>query len=176
MAKRRTSEKTSLLPQETIENKIFLIRGKKVMLDEDLARLYAVTTKSINRAVKRNPARFPDDFMFRLNREENESLRYQFGTSKRGGRRYFPYAFTEHGILMLSSVLNSEHAVQVNIAIMRVFVKLKEVLSAHKELAYKFKELEQRIEKHDEEIIAIFEAIRQLMEPPLEGTRERIGF
>ncbi|MGB3082813.1 MAG: ORF6N domain-containing protein, partial [Candidatus Omnitrophota bacterium] len=150
--------------------------GKKVMLDVDLARLYGIPTKSLNLAVKRNLSRFPEDFMFQLNKEEYDSLRFQFETSKRGGRRYLPHVFTEHGILMLSSVLNSERAVQMNIAIMRVFVKLKEMISAHKELAYKLKQLEGKIEKHDGEIQTIFEAIQQLMEPPPENPKRRIGF
>ncbi|MFQ5953165.1 MAG: ORF6N domain-containing protein [Candidatus Omnitrophota bacterium] len=114
--------------------------------------------------------------MFQLNKEEYDNLRFQFETSKRGGRRYLPHVFTEHGILMLSSVLNSERAVQVNIAIMRVFVKLKEMISAHKELIHKLGELERKIEKHDEEIQTIFEAIRQLMEPPPAKPKRRIGF
>ena len=145
------------------------------MLDRDLARLYGIPTKSLNLAVKRNLNRFPEDFMFQLDKEENEYLRFQFETSKRGGRRYLPYVFTEHGILMLSSVLNSERAVQVNIAIMRAFVKLRQILSTNKELAYKLKELEGKIEKHDEEIQAIFDAIKQLMTPPKKSKRE-IGF
>jgi hypothetical protein len=117
---------------EVTATKIVEIRGKKVMLDEDLAGLYGVATKSLNKAVKRNSERFPDDFMYRLTREEVRSLRFQTGTSKRGGRRYLPYAFTEQGVAMLSSVLHSKRAIQVNIAIMRVFVKLRDILSIHK--------------------------------------------
>ncbi|RJQ13807.1 MAG: ORF6N domain-containing protein [Nitrospiraceae bacterium] len=167
-----------VIPVETIQQKIFLIRGQKVMLDKDLAELYGVETFNLNKAVKRNIDRFPQDFMFQLSKEEADSLRFQIGMSKisgRGGRRYFPYAFTEQGVAMLSSVLNSKLAVHVNIAIMRAFVKLREVLSTHKELAHKFKELESRIEKHDEEIYTIFEAIRQLMSPP-EKKGAKIGF
>ncbi len=175
MVKKKSSA-AGLVPQETIESRILLIRGKKVMLDRTLAKLYGVPTKSLNLAVKRNMSRFPEDFMFQLSKKEDESLRFQFETSKRGGRRYLPYAFTEHGILMLSSVLNSERAIQVNIAIMRVFVKLKEMISAHKELMHKLGELERKVEEHDEEICSIFDAIRRLMEPPPEKPKRRIGF
>lgn len=167
-----------IIPLESIQQKIFLIRGHKVMLDKDLAELYGVETFNLNKAVKRNIDRFPQDFMFQLSKEEADSLRFQIGMSKisgRGGRRYLPYAFTEQGVAMLSSVLNSKRAVHVNIAIMRAFVKLREVLSTHKELAHKFKELENRIKKHDDEIYTIFEAIRQLMSPP-EKKRPKIGF
>ena len=163
--------------QERIERKILLIRGYKVMLDSDLAQLYGVTTKRLNEQVRRNIKRFPDDFMFQLTKKEYDSLRSHFATSKerRGGRRYLPYSFTEQGVAMLSSVLNSERAIQVNIAIMRVFVKIRKILSTHKELAYKLSQLERKIEKHDEEIQAIFEAIRQLMIPP-EKSKRQIGF
>ncbi len=176
MGKRKKTVMTGLISQKTIAGKILLIRGKKVMLDKDLAILYGVPTKSLNLAVRRNKNRFPKDFMFQLNRAESESLRFQFETSKRGGRRYLPYTFTEHGILMLSSVLNSERAAQVNIAIMRVFVKLKEMVVTHKELMHKLAELERKVEKHDGEICAIFEAIRKLMEPPPAKRKREIGF
>ena len=166
-----------LIPQEIIERKIYLIRGQKVMLSTHLAKLYGVKTKVLIQAVKRNIKRFPKDFMFQLSWEEAQSSRSQFVTLKKGQNiKYLPYAFTEQGVAMLSSVLNSERAIQVNIAIMRAFVKLREILSTHKELAYKLKELETKIEKHDEEIIAIFEAIRQLMAPPPEKPKPRIGF
>jgi len=154
------------------------------MLDVDLARLYGVPTKRLNEQVRRNIKRFPEDFMFQLTKNEYQnfksqflisSLRSQFATSNRGGRRYLPYAFTEQGVAMLSSVLKSERAIQVNIAIMRAFVKLREILSTHKELAHKLNELERKIEKHDAEIQAIFEAIRQLMKPPKSHPR-KIGF
>ncbi len=163
---------------EAIERKIYLIRGQKVMLDKDLAVLYGVETFNLNKAVKRNIERFPNDFMFQLTKEEYDSLIFQNGISKtegRGGRRYFPYAFTEQGVAMLSSVLRSKQAVQVNIAIMRAFVKLREILSTNKELAHKLDQLEQKIEKHDEEIKLIFDAIRQLMTPP-EPKKKEIGF
>ncbi|MDP6923425.1 MAG: ORF6N domain-containing protein [Candidatus Scalindua sp.] len=165
-------KQTGLISRETIEDKILLIRGKKIMLDSDLAVLYGVETKQLTRQVRRNVDRFPDDFMFRLTKED--FLRCQFGTSKSGGRRYSPYAFTEHGILMLSSVLNSERAIQVNIQIMRAFVKLRQIISTNKELVHKLSLLERKTEKHDTEIQAIFKAIRQLMTPP-EKTTKRIG-
>lgn len=162
---------------EKVERRIFLIRGHKVMLDSDLAELYGVGAKVLNRAVKRNRARFPEDFMFQLNAEEYRSLRYQFGTLKGRGkhRKYLPHAFTEQGVAMLSGVLNSPRAVQVNIAIMRVFVRLRQLLAGHKELAEKLAELERKLEGHDVQIRSLFEAIRQLMRPP-ESPRRRIGF
>jgi hypothetical protein len=168
-----------LVSGESIEHKILMIRGHRVMLDKDLARLYGVPIKRLNEQVKRNLRRFPGDFMFQLSKEETHSLRSQIATlnSKRGRhRKYLPYAFTEHGVAMLSSVLNSERAIQVNIAIMRTFGKLRNILSSHKELAYKLSELEHRIEKNDAEIEAIFTAIRQLMAPPPEPPKRKIGF
>jgi phage regulator Rha-like protein len=174
--------------QEVIEQKIYLIRGQRVMLSADLADLYGVTAKVLMQAVKRNADRFPEDFMFQLTHNEFKSLRSQFVTlksldrdsslsdSRRGKHsKYLPYAFTEQGVAMLSSVLRSKKAIQVNIAIMRAFVKLRQILSTNKELAQKLKELEQRIEKHDTEIHAIFEAIRQLMTPP-DKPKRSIGF
>ena len=152
------------------------IRGQKVLLDSDLAPLYGVRTKNLNKAVKRNMERFPTDFMFQLTSEEMRSLMSQIGTSKqRGGRRYRPYAFTEQGVAMLSSVLSSERAIIVSVAIMRAFVKLRRMLDANRELAQKFSELEQRVGTHDEDIAAILEAIRQLM-APTEKPRREIGF
>ena len=167
---------SNLIPQEVVENKIYLIRGQKVMLGKDLASLYGVTVKRLNEQVKRNIKRFPDDFMLVLTRQEVMNLRSQIATSRWGGERYLPCVFTEQGVAMLSSVLNSERAIQVNIAIMRAFVKLRQILSTHKELAYKLKELEARIGKHDEDIGSIFEAIRQLMAPPPEPPKRKIGF
>jgi hypothetical protein len=155
---------------------IRLFRGQKVLLDSDLARLYGVTTGNLNKAVNRNRDRFPADFVFQLTAEEAQNLIFQIGRSKgRGGRRHLPYAFTEQGVAMLSSVLKSEPAVKINIAIMRAFVKLRQALDTNRELARKFSELEQRIGKHDEEIVAILEAMRQLMAPP-EKPRREIGF
>ncbi len=167
----------AIVPVERIESRILLIRGHKVILDSDLAELYGVTTKRLNEQLKRNKERFPSDFVFQLTAEEAESLRSQFATSKpgRGGRRYRPYAFTEHGAIMAASVLNSHRAIEVSVYVVRAFVKLREVLRTHKELGQKLAELEKRMEGHDEEIMALFEAIRQLMEPP-EKPSKRIGF
>jgi len=165
-----------LVPIELIENKIYLIRGQKVMLDRDLAFLYGIQTKLLKRAVKRNISRFPDDFMFQLTKDEAEYSRCQFGTLKRGENiKYLPFAFTEHGILMLSSILNSKRAIYVNIQIMRAFVKLRTMLATHKELAAKFAELERKYEGHDHEIKQIFNVIHQLMKPLLKK-KKRIGF
>ena len=167
-----------VIPVALIEKKIYLIRGLKVMLDSDLAKLYGVSVKVLNQGVKRNISRFPEDFMFQLTKEEYDSLRSQIVTLKTGRgkhRKYLPYVFTEQGVAMLSSVLHSERAIQVNIAIMRAFVKLRQILSTHKEIAYKLTELERKVEKHDKEIKAIFDAIRQLMRPP-EKPQRRIGF
>ena len=161
---------------EQIEPRIFLIRGHKVMLSHDLAGLYGVRTKVLIQAVKRNLSRFPEDFMFVLRSQELVILRSQIVTSSWGGIRYAPHAFTEQGIAMLSSVLKSEKAIQVNIIVMRAFVKLRQVLAANQELAYKFQELERKVETHDQEIRSIFEAIRRLMEPPPEKPKPQIGF
>ena len=165
----------TLLVNEVIERKILLIRKHKVMLDKDLSKLYGVSTKRLNEQVKRNIKRFPADFMFRLTKKETNFLRSQIATSKRGGRRYPPYVFTEQGVAMLSSVLNSERAVQVNIDIVRVFVRLRQILSANTESKRKLSQLERKIEKHDTEIQAIFAAIRQLMAVS-EKPKRRIGF
>jgi len=165
-----------IIPIQQIAQMIRVIRGEKVLLDFDLAPLYGVTTGNLNKAMRRNRQRFPSDFMFQLTAAEAESLIFQFGISKgRGGRRHRPYAFTEQGVAMLSSVLKSPRAVKVNIAIMRAFVKLRKALETNRELARKFSELEQRVGKHDEEITAIIEAIRQLMAPAEKPKRE-IGF
>lgn len=169
------------IPVEIVKGKIYLIRGQKVLLDSDLAELYGVETKVLNQAVKRNMPRFPQDFMFQLSEVENagwSSLRSQFVTLKPGRgshRKYLPYAFTEQGIAMLSSVLNSDRAVQVNIAIMRAFVQMRELAGSNRELANKFAELERRVGKHDEAIHTLFDAIRQMMQPEEKG-RKSIGF
>jgi len=166
----------AMVPVEAIERKIYLIRGQKVMLSTDLATLYGVEARALNQAVKRNIARFPEDFMFQLNSSEGEWLVSQNVIPHKkylGG--YLPYAFTEQGVAMLSSILKSERAVQVNIAIMRAFVKLREILSTHKELAHKLAEHERKIEKHDGEIKVIFDAIRGLMTPP-QPKKKKIGF
>jgi hypothetical protein len=165
-----------VVPVERIQKRILLLRGQKVILSQDLADLYAVPVKALNQAVRRNRLRFPDDFMFQLNSDELENLKSQFVTSSWGGTRFFPYAFTEQGVAMLSTVLRSERAVQVNIAIMRAFVQLRQILSTHTELARKLAELEQRIEGHDTAIRSLFEAIRQLMAPPPAPPKPQIGF
>lgn len=163
----------ALIPVEMIERKILMIRGEKVMLDADLSELYGVETKMLVRAVKRNTDRFPADFMFQLDKAEFENLRFQFGTSSHwGGRRYLPYAFTEQGVAMRSSVLNSERAVKVNIEIMRAFVKLRQMLASNAELARKLNEMEK---KYDAQFKIVFDAIRQLMTPP-EPKKRKIGF
>jgi hypothetical protein len=165
-----------LIQHEAIEQRIFSVRGQKVMLDRDLAELYGVGTKVLNQAVKRNIKRFPDDFMFKLTQlEKNELVTNcdRFRTLKHS--TVTPYAFTEQGVAMLSTVINSERAIQVNITIMRTFVKLRQLSYAHKELAHKLNELERKIGKHDEDIKVIFEAIHQLMIPP-EKPRRKIGF
>jgi len=172
----QSNEPAVLVSGAEIEHAILLIRGQKVMLDRDLARLYDVETKALNRAVKRNFDRFPADFMFQLTVEEHESLRFQSGTLKRGQHsKYLPFVFTQEGVAMLSGVLRSPRAARVNIAIMRAFVRLRETLSLHKELAHKLADLERRIENHDENIRSLFDAIRQLMTLP-ETPRRQIGF
>lgn len=162
----------SLIPLEKIENKIFLIRGKKVMLDTDLAELYRVETRTLIQSIKRNIERFPEDFMFQLTKEESESLRSQSVISKRGGRRYLPYAFTEQGVSMLSSVLNSKQAIQVNIQIMRTFTKLREMIESHKDLRKKIEDMEF---KYDQQFQIVFDAIKQLIEEPVKSKR-KVGF
>jgi len=172
--KKKTS--TIAIPSELIEKRIYLVRGQKVMLDSDLAELYGVTTGNLNLAVRRNKSRFPQDFMFQLTAEEAKSLLLQTARSKgRGGRRTPPSVFTEQGVAMLSSVLRSEQAVQVNIAIMRAFVRLRELLVIHKDLANKIEDLERQDAEHDAKFRVVFEAIRELVEqtPP---PKQSIGF
>jgi hypothetical protein len=168
---------TATIPAEVIQKRILLIRGQKVILDATLAELYGVETKNLARAVRRNLRRFPTDFMFTLSTKEWSNLRCQFGTSSgHGGRRYRPYAFTEQGVAMLSSVLNSRRAIDVNIVIMRAFVHLRELLSTHHELAGKLAELEQKFEGHDAAIANLFEAIRQLLANPEPSHDRKIGY
>ena len=164
----------SIVPAELIERKIYLIRNKKVMFDSDLAELYDVETKVLNQAVKRNIARFPEDFMFQLNKEEALELsRSQFVTLKRGQNiKYLPHVFTENGVAMLSSVLNSERSIQVNIQIMRTFTKIREMLSSHKDLRHKIEEMEK---KYNSQFKIVFNAIKELMTPP-EKLARKIGF
>ena len=162
-----------------IENKIFIIRGQKVMLDFDLAEMYGVLTKALKQAVKRNIERFPEDFMFEMTEKELENWRSHFVTSNslKMGLRYKPFCFTEHGVLMLSSVLRSEQAVQVNIQIMRVYNKLKELLFLHKDILLKLEKLERATDKHDGEIQTIFAYIKKLIEQPKPKEKtSRIGF
>ena len=167
----------ALIPIERIQNSIFLIRGEKVMLDSQLAELYQVETKALTRAAKRNADRFPEDFMFQLTEDGVKALRCQIGTSNigRGGSRYLPYVFTEQGVAMLSSVLRSGRAVQVNVAIMRAFVSLRRLLGTSETLARKFAELERKLEGHDQAIKTLFDVIRELMLPPKKPKRE-MGF
>jgi hypothetical protein len=166
---------------EHITQPILLLRGQRVILDADLAALYGVTTKRLNEQVKRNATRFPDDFLFRLTVEEAALLRSQFATSKpprkdgRGGARYQPFAFTEHGAIMAATVLNSPRAVEMSLYVVRAFVQLRELLASNAELARKLNELEGKLKGHDEAITAILSTIRELMNPP-EPKRRRIGF
>jgi len=165
------------IPDEVVIGKIHQIRNHKVMLDIDLAELYQVEAGRLNEQVRRNANRFPEDFMFQLTNEEWESLRSQFAISKkgRGGRRYAPFAFTEHGVLMLSSVLNSERAIQVNIQIMRIYSKLKGMIMDHKDILLKLEKLEGKVSKHDENFKVVFDYLRELLNPKAEPMR-KIGF
>jgi len=176
------STKAVIVPDELIMNNIYLLRGQKVMLDHDLAKLYQVETKQLKRQVKRNISRFPDDFMFEITKEEFEILRSQFGTSNLqagktgwGGSRYLPMAFTEQGVAMISSVLNSETAIRVNIQIIRVFTKMRELLLSNKEILLQLEKAEKKLSKHDKDIILIFQYLKKLLSPQT-GKRERIGF
>ena len=166
------TEQQSLIPVERVEQLILVIRGHKVILDVDLAALYGVPTKRFNEQVKRNRERFPDDFMFQLTKKEAEILRSQIATSSWGGRRYLPYAFTEHGALMAANILNSPRAVQVSVQVVRAFIRLREMLASHKELARRLVEMEK---KYDKQFKFVFDAIRELMEPP-EPKKRPIGF
>jgi hypothetical protein len=167
----------SLAKADRIEQAILLIRGHKVIVDQDLASFYGVTTKRLNEQVKRNSDRFPNDFMFRLSPEEFSNLKSQSATSSSswGGRRSLPSVFTEHGAIMAASVLNSPKAIEMSILVVRAFVKLRHILASHKHLATKLSELERKVSGHDQSIRAIFEAIRQLIEKPVPKKR-RIGF
>ncbi len=169
----RTSNGDVLMPIERVERLIYVIRGEKVMLDSDLADLYGVETRVLMQAVKRNKGRFPPDFMYQLSKKEDTNLRSQIVISKdRGGRRYPPYAFTEQGVAMLSSVLRSERAIKVNIAIMRTFVQLRQIMQSNKKLS---KQLEDMENKYDEQFKIVFKAIHQLMTPPARK-RRKMGF
>jgi len=163
-----------IVTAETIEHKIYLVRGQKVMLDRDLAELYGVTTKRLNEQVRRNAERFPGDFMFQLSQDEFDFLRSHFATSslKHGGRRYLPFVFTEHGALMAASILNTPRAVEVSLYVVRAFVRLREMIASHKDLTRKLDDLEK---KYDTQFGVVFDAIRELMTPPEEDKR-KIGF
>ena len=181
--KLKSKEVTTAVPMEIIQSRIYLIRGQKVMFDRDLAELYGVLTKYLTRQVRRNIERFPEDFMFQLTKQEVESSRCQFGTLKQGQNiKYFPYAFTEQGVAMLSSVLRSQRAVQVNIQIMRVFTKLREIMLSHKDLARKIEDLERQFQgkfrEHDQKFILIFKAIKDLLTDKEEASKKRgpMGF
>ena len=168
---------TSTRKINKIDSAIFLIRGHRVMLDSDLAAIYGVSTKRLNEQLKRNRARFPDDFAFLLETEEVTNLRSQIATSSlHGGRRYRPWAFTEHGALMLATVLNSDIAVQASIRVVRAFVRLREMVAANAQLAAKLQELERRLDSHDEAIVDLFAALKRLLEPPEPAKKREIGF
>ncbi len=175
MKNKKVVVNSALVLQERVEKKIFLIRGKKVMLDRDLALLYEVPTKRLNEQVKRNRERFPEDFMLQLTKKEFENLKSHFATSSWGGTRKLPMVFTEQGVAMLSTVLNSERAIMVNIQIMRTFTKIRELLTTHKDLQRKIENMES---KYDQQFQTVFEAIKQLLEPPPapEKPKRRIGF
>jgi hypothetical protein len=165
------------IPTESIERRIFLIRGQKIIIDADLAQLYGVTTKRLNEQVKRNRDRFPEDFMFRLSLEEGKSilaLRSQIATLERGQHlKYAPYAFTEHGTVMVANVLNSPVAVHASIQVVRAFVRLREIMATHKDLVRSLKQMEK---KYDRKFKVVFDAIRELMAPPISSSRRQIGF
>ncbi|MGD1961867.1 MAG: ORF6N domain-containing protein [Fulvivirga sp.] len=165
----------TLVPDEVVMNKIYLIRDEKVMLDSDLAELYQVETRRLNEQVKRNQERFPEDFMFQLTQAEWSNLKSQNATSSWGGRRKLPYVFTEHGVLMLSSVLNSGRAIKVNVQIMRIYTKLRKMLVTHKDLLLKMNEVEAKLNNHDHSIRQIFAYLKELIQEKDEP-RERIGF
>ena len=170
--------KAIIITEKTIESKIYFIRGQKVMMDSDLAEMYGVLTKRLKEQVKRNIDRFPEDFMFELTAQEAEDFsRSQFATLKRGYNiKFLPYAFTEHGVLMLSSVLRSEQATAVNIRIMRVYSKMKELLMMNKDILLKLEKLEKSSDKHDKDIQIIFSYIKKLIEHPVKEKTGRIGF
>lgn len=165
--------KNLVIPKEVIENRIFLIRGKKVMFDRDLAELYNVATRDLNKAVKRNSERFPEDFMFQLTKEELQNLMFHFGTSRWGGTRKLPHVFTEQGIAMLSSVLRSKTAIRVNIQIMRTFTKIREMIVSNKNLREKIEAMEQ---KYDSKLKVVFEVIKRLIDKDTIEPVKIVGF
>jgi phage regulator Rha-like protein len=171
---KQKSKEIILIPDERIVGKIYYIRSKKVMFDKDLAELYEVETKELNRSVRRNSGRFPDDFMFQLNKKEFEILRFHFGTSSYGGRRYLPFVFTEQGVVMLSAVLKSKRAIRVSIQIARVFVQLREMISTNKDLRDKMEKMER---KYDQRFQVVFNVIKRFLKTdPQEGDIKITGF
>lgn len=165
------------IPEEIVLNKIYLIRNQKVMLDNDLALLYQVETRRLNEQVKRNNDRFPEDFMFQLTNEEFDVLKSQFATSKWGGRRKLPYAFSEHGVLMLSSVLNSKRAIDVNIQIMRIFSKIHQTITSNLSLKLEIEKIKQKLSSHDKNIELVFNYLDELMEKhETSSPRKQIGY
>lgn len=173
--------KSNIVSSQDIEEVIHHIRGKRIILDSDLAQLYQVTTKRLNEQIKRNKDRFPEDFLFQLTQEEDDLLRSQIATSKvkHGGRRYLPYAFTEHGVVMTANVLNSKQAIESSIFVVRTFIKLREFVLSHKDLAKKLTELERKVTNHDKTIASVIIAIRRLMQQPKaepELKKREIGF
>jgi hypothetical protein len=178
MGGRVSESKGSVVPIERIGSRILLVRGHKVLLDADLAALYGVSTKRFNEQVRRNAARFPEDFMFRLSTEEWDSLRSQFATLKTGRgqhRKYLPLAFTEHGAIMAATILNSDRATEVSVYVVRAFVRLRELLASNKELARRLDQLEKKLGSHDQAVAGLVNTIRNLMSPP-ELKRRPIGF
>jgi hypothetical protein len=175
---KRTDSQKTIIPADRIERTILLIRGEKVILDTDLAVLYGVTTTRLNQQVRRNIGRFPADFLFRLSWDEYSNLKSHFATSRLewGGRRKLPYAFTEHGAIMAASVLNTPRAVEMSVFVVRAFVRLRNFLATHKDLAEKVAELERKLASHDEQIVAIIDAIKRLMAPTGPADKRRIGF
>jgi len=169
------SRKPAMIPDELLMNKIYLIRNQKVMLDEDLAALYQVATKRLNEQVKRNILRFPADFMFQLTTKEFKNLKSQNAASSWGGRRKLPLAFSEQGVAMLSSVLNSETAIRMNIRIIRIFTKMRELLLTHKDILLQLEKMETKLSSHDEDIVVLFKYLKQLLDPPA-VSRRKIGF
>ena len=182
MKKRRTAKLLRMpgrrgTPAFSVESRILFLRRQRVILDTDLAELYGVSAKRLNQQVKRNQQRFPSDFMFQLSRKEYEALRLQFATSKkgRGGRRYLPHVFTEHGAIMAATVLNSASAVQMSLFVVRAFVRLREMLATNRNVAAKIEELERHLNTHDSVIVELIETVKELMTPP-RTSRRRIGF
>lgn len=175
MLKKDLVKENSIIPTEIITQRIFFIRGQKVMLDADLAELYGIQVKVLIQSVKRNKDRFPDDFMFQLSKEEFGNLRSQFVTSRWGGRRYLPYAFTEHGVAMLASVLKSKRATEMSIFIVRTFIKLREILASNKDLVNKIEDLQKQDKVQNKHINNLYSLIDKLLEEPVK-TKNPIGF